>query len=178
MCQGVFWVLILTSRTFIEEKHGRSDECPVICSYLDIVVFKGLCYNSFTVISAQANSFLDLYQKSCLCQVIQYFQVIKVKDQQSLLMESLPQNTSINSSKPFIMHQQPHLQGLPYRPSSLALADRTRSGHGTLRQPLYKLIDDRQAGLAPELCPVGVLVTILQLQKKLQTLSQNWFLYN
>lgn len=161
MCQGVFWVLILTSRTFIEEKHGRSDECPVICSYLDIVVFKGLCYNSFTVISAQANSFLDLYQKSCLCQVIQYFQVIKVKDQQSLLMESLPQNTSINSSKPFIMHQQPHLQGLPYRPSSLALADRTRSGHGTLRQPLYKLIDDRQAGLAPELCPVGVLVTIL-----------------
>lgn len=161
MCQGVFWVLILTLRTFIEKELNRSDECPVICGYLDTLVFKGLCYNSFTVISVQNNSFLDLYQKSCLCQGIQYFQVIKVRDQQFFLMESLPQNTSRNSSKPFIMHQQPHLQGLPYRPSSLALADWTRSGHGTLRQPLDRLIGDCYADLAPELCPLAVLVTTL-----------------
>ena len=50
-----------------EKEHNRSDECPVICGYLDMLVFKRLCYNGFTVISVQTNSFLDLYQKSCLC---------------------------------------------------------------------------------------------------------------
>ena len=53
--------ILTTSRIFTEEKHNRSDECPVICSYLDTLVFKG-----FVITASQLLQYKPIHFGTCI----------------------------------------------------------------------------------------------------------------